>query len=49
MDLKSPVFRGQPGWGGKLANWLRHSPLQAVMTLLALVIILWGLWLFSTL
>lgn len=46
IDLKSPVFKGRPGWGGRLAFWLRQSPLEAAMTLLALTLITWGLWLF---
>ena len=53
IDLKSPIFRGRPGWGGRLARlvarqarWFRQSPLEATMTLLALALIIWGLWLF---
>ena len=46
IDLKSPIFKGQPGWGGRLAFWLRQSVLRTVMTLAALALIIWGLWLF---
>ena len=26
LDLKSPIFKPNPGWGGKLKKWLAHNP-----------------------
>ena len=27
LDLKSPIFKPNPGWGGKLKKWLAHNGL----------------------
>jgi len=27
LDLKSPIFKPKPGWGGKLKKWLANNGL----------------------
>jgi len=27
LDLKSPIFKPNPGWGGKLKKWLTNNGL----------------------
>lgn len=39
IDIKSPIFKPKPGWGGQLKSWFEHNyeaillPVVAVGTL----------------
>ena len=45
MDIKSPIFKAKPGWGGKLKSWLSsnfESRILPVISILVLIIGLYG-------
>jgi len=42
VDLKSPVFEGQPGWGGQLKNWLSGNFRSVIIPLILIVIALFA-------
>lgn len=47
LDLKSPIFKPRPGWGGKLNNWLKINFENKVLPVLAVAIIIAGAYLYS--
>ena len=49
VDLKSPIFKGRPGWGGQLAAWLaKIGIIKTIGLVIAATLTLWGVWLFFT-
>jgi len=42
LDLKGPIFKPRPGWGGKLNNWLKNNFESKILPALAIAAIAVG-------
>lgn len=40
IELKSPIFKPRPGWGGKLKEWLLKNFYSVILPTLAIILIL---------
>ena len=47
IDIKSPIFKPKPGWGGKLKNFAKKHFYSVVLPAIAIAAILIGINLFS--
>lgn len=43
LDIKSPIFTPNPGWGGKLKIWIRKNWGDYILPALAVTILIIGL------
>ena len=46
LDLKSPIFKPRPGWGGKFNNWFKSNFESKLLPILSIVVIIIGAYLY---
>lgn len=44
LDLKSPVFRPRPGWGGKTKKWLTANFVYHILPVISTTMFLYGVY-----
>ena len=44
LDIKSPIFKAKPGWGGKLKNWLGSNLESKILPAAATLVLVFGLY-----
>ncbi len=45
IDIKSPIFTPQPGWGGKLKKWLLRHLWSKILPIIAICTLIFGIYL----
>jgi len=45
LDIKSPIFKPRPGWGGQLKNWLSTHFQEKILPAISFAIFAIGLYL----
>ena len=45
FDIKSPVFKPKPGWGGKFNGWILANFADKILPFIAFVLLVFGVYL----
>lgn len=44
VDLKSPIFKPKPSWGGQINGWLKNNFTRYIFPIISVIVLLFGLY-----
>jgi len=44
IDIKSPIFKPEPGWGGQIKKWLKNNFSRYIFPIISILVLLFGLY-----